>query len=75
MRTIQRTLIAFLFLLSDITSDTYKCSKDVELDTCYLTKKTDDDTLIYVKGCAKGKKCQIFSVSASESISYNYASH
>ena len=75
MRIVLITLIICLSLLSDIISETYKCSKDLELDTCYLTKQINDDTLIYVKGCSKGKKCQKFSVSSSEPISYNYASH
>ena len=57
MKTSISILTLLLVLSFNEAANVYKCSKELKLDTCELSDNSGDDTIYYVKGCPKGKKC------------------
>ena len=61
MKSLKLLIIFASLLLLCKAADTkvYKCAKDLKADLCYAKETNDDVTTYYVKGCSKGKKCNI----------------
>ena len=51
-------LSVLLFPSIYFAKEIYICADELEIDTCLVEAREENDNIYYVKGCSKGKKCR-----------------